>query len=83
MSRCTESPCPSEKFNRSIDEIRNIWIALLFFVGLTVMLMLMLLVAILRYHLRLFEEERVVGRLVGALILSLSGDHMSSLVLFI
>ncbi len=30
------------------------------------MLMLMLLVAILRYHLRLFEEERVVGRLVGA-----------------
>ncbi|MBP6921453.1 hypothetical protein KBB89_02825 [Candidatus Gracilibacteria bacterium] len=65
-----------EKFNRSIDEIRNIWIALLFFVGLTVMLMLMLLVAILRYHLRLFEEERVVGRLVGADPVFIWGPHV-------
>jgi cell division protein FtsX len=55
-----------KKFNESLDEIRDIWVALLLFTGLTLVLMLMLLVAILRYHLRLFTGERVVGRLVGA-----------------
>lgn len=55
-----------EKFEESLNEIRDIWVALLLFTGLTLILMLMLLVAILRYHLRLFAEERVVGRLVGA-----------------
>lgn len=53
-----------EKFEESMEEIRDIWVALLLFTGLTLVLMMMLLIAILRYHLRLFQGERVVGRLV-------------------
>lgn len=53
-----------ENYKQSMDEIQGIWIALLLFTGLTLILMTMLLVAILRYHLRLFQGERVVGRLV-------------------
>lgn len=55
-----------EKFRESMQEVHDIWIALVVFVVLTVMLMLMLFVAIIRYHLRRFADERIVGRLVGA-----------------
>ncbi|MCB9806316.1 hypothetical protein H6768_00110 [Candidatus Peribacteria bacterium] len=55
-----------EKFNQSLEDVHDIWIALLIFTGLTLTLMVMLLIAIIRYHLRLFMEERIVGRLVGA-----------------
>lgn len=53
-----------ERFSQSLDEIGDIWRALIVFTGLTIVLMTMLLTAILRYHLRLFESERIVGRLV-------------------
>ncbi len=53
-----------QNYEESMNEIHDIWIALLLFTGLTLLLMLMLLLAILRYHLRLFQGERVVGRLV-------------------
>lgn len=53
-----------ENYEQSMDEIHDIWVALLLFTGLTLLLMMMLLAAILRYHLRLFQGERVVGRLV-------------------
>lgn len=55
-----------EKFSRSLDDVRDIWRALIIFTGLTIVLMIILFIAILRYHLRLFEDERIVGRLVGA-----------------
>jgi cell division protein FtsX len=55
-----------ERFNQSLTEIREIWMVLLVFIGLTLTLMAMVLIAILRYHLRLFQDERIVGRLVGA-----------------
>lgn len=55
-----------ERFDRSLVEIREIWMILLVFIGLTLTLMTMVLIAILRYHLRLFQDERLVGRLVGA-----------------
>jgi cell division protein FtsX len=53
-----------ENYEHSMDEIHDIWVALLLFTGLTLVLMVMLLIAILRYHLRLFQGERMVGRLV-------------------
>ncbi len=53
-----------ERFNRSLQDIQQIWTVLLVFIGLTLILMGMVLVAILRYHLRLFQDERIVGRLV-------------------
>lgn len=53
-----------ERFNKSLEDIQQIWTVLLVFIGLTLILMGMLLVAILRYHLRLFQDERIVGRLV-------------------
>ena len=53
-----------ERFSQSLDEIVDIWRALIVFTGLAVVLMTMLMTAILRYHFRLFESERVVGRLV-------------------
>lgn len=55
-----------ERFNQSLTDIREIWMVLLVFIGLTLTLMAMVLIAILRYHLRLFQDERIVGRLVGA-----------------
>jgi len=55
-----------ERFDRSLVEIREIWFVLLIFISLTLVLMAMVLIAILRYHLRLFQDERIVGRLVGA-----------------
>lgn len=55
-----------ERFDRSLADIRQIWTVLLVFIGLTLILMCMVLVAVLRYHLRLFQDERIVGRLVGA-----------------
>jgi len=53
-----------QNYEESMNEIRDIWVALLLFTGLTLVLMTMLLIAILRYHLRLFQDERIVGRLV-------------------
>lgn len=53
-----------ERFNRLLQDIQQIWTVLLVFIGLTLILMGMVLVAILRYHLRLFQDERIVGRLV-------------------
>ncbi len=53
-----------ERFNKSLEDIQQIWTVLLVFIGLTLILMGMVLVAILRYHLRLFQDERIVGRLV-------------------
>gem|GEM_PF-1133065 len=53
-----------ERFSQSMQDIHDIWLALIVFTGLTIILMLMLLVAIFRYHLRLYRDERVVGRLV-------------------
>jgi cell division protein FtsX len=55
-----------ERFDRSLVEIREVWWVLLVFISLTLVLMAMVLIAILRYHLRLFQDERIVGRLVGA-----------------
>lgn len=53
-----------EKYEQSMQDIQDIWVVLLLFTGLTLLLMCMLLIAILRYHFRLFASERVVGRLV-------------------
>ena len=55
-----------EQFHQSLSDIGHIWIALLIFTGLTVFLMIVLFITILRYHLRLFEPERRIGRYVGA-----------------
>jgi len=54
------------RFESALNNIERIWTALLVFIGMTVMLMIIVLISILRYHLRLFQDERIVGRLVGA-----------------
>lgn len=53
-----------ERFENSLQEIRDIWVILLIFIGLTLTLMILVFIAIIRYHLRLFQDERIVGRLV-------------------
>lgn len=53
-----------EQFEKSLREIEEVWVILLVILSLIGVLMLMLLGAILRYHLRLFQDERIVGRLV-------------------
>lgn len=53
-----------ERFENSLQEIRDIWMILLIFIGLTLTLMILVFIAIIRYHLRLFQDERIVGRLV-------------------
>jgi cell division protein FtsX len=72
-----------EKFEQSMQDIRDIWVALLVFTGLTLLLMCMLLVAILRYHLRLFYSERVVGRLVWADPVFIWWPHIVTGILYI
>lgn len=54
------------RFESALDNVERIWTALLVFIGMTLLLMSIVLLSVLRYHLRLFQDERIVGRLVGA-----------------
>lgn len=72
-----------ERFEQSLQDIREIWAILLVFIALTILLMGMVLIAIVRYHLRLFQDERMVGRLVGADPLFIWGPHVITVTLYI
>jgi cell division protein FtsX len=72
-----------EKFSQSLAEIRDIWHALFVFIGLTLVIMMMLLVAIFRYHLRLFIDERTVGRLVGADPIFIWWPHVVTSIIYL
>ncbi len=53
-------------FEQSLADIQRVWYALLTFTLLTGLLIVFILIAIIKYHLRFFQDEREVGRLVGA-----------------
>jgi cell division protein FtsX len=72
-----------ERFENSLQEMEHIWTAILIFIGLTLTLMTIVLVAILRYHLRLFQSERIVGRIVGADPVYIWWPHVITMLFYI
>ena len=55
-----------KKFENAMDDINHIVGVLTLFAGLTILLMIVLVIAMIRYHVKVFHHEIVLGRLVGA-----------------
>lgn len=72
-----------KRFQNSLEDIQEVWTVLLVFLCLTVALMAVVLLAVLRYHLRLFQDERIVGRLVGADPVFIWGPHAITMILYL
>ncbi len=53
-----------KKFENAMDDINHIVSVLAIFSGLTVLLMIVLVVAMIRYHVKVFHHEIILGRLV-------------------
>lgn len=55
-----------KKFENAMDDINHIVGVLTLFAGLTILLMIILVIAMIRYHVKVFHHEIILGRLVGA-----------------
>lgn len=55
-----------KKFENAMDDINHIVGVLTVFAGLTILLMIVLVIAMIRYHVKVFHHEIILGRLVGA-----------------
>jgi cell division protein FtsX len=55
-----------DRFEASIDRIQNVtWVVGVFLI-LTGLLIVALIIMIIRYHMKLFRQEYILGRLMGA-----------------
>lgn len=68
-----------KKFENAMDDINHIVSVLAIFAGLTVLLMFVLVFAMIRYHLKVFHAEIILGRLVGADPMYFWGPHILSI----
>lgn len=71
-----------KKFENAMDDINHIVSVLAIFSGLTVLLMIVLVVAMIRYHVKVFHHEIILGRLVWADPVYFWGPHILSVMLY-
>lgn len=69
-------------FESSLNTIERTVHAVVFFLILTALVMILLIFSIVRYHIRLFYDELIIGRLVGAEPYFFWGPHIVSVVLY-
>lgn len=69
-------------FESSLNTIERTVHAVVFFLVLTAIVMILLIFSVLRYHVRLFYDELVIGRLVGAEPYFFWGPHVVSIFLY-
>ncbi len=69
-------------FESSLNTIERTVHAVVFFLVLTAIVMILLIFSVLRYHVRLFYDELIIGRLVGAEPYFFWGPHAVSIFLY-
>lgn len=69
-------------FESSLNTIERTVHAVVFFLVLTAVVMILLIFSVLRYHVRLFYDELIIGRLVGAEPYFFWGPHVVSIFLY-
>ena len=69
-------------FESSLNTIERTVHAVVFFLVLTAIVMILLIFSVLRYHVRLFYDELIIGRLVGAEPYFFWGPHVVSIFLY-
>ncbi len=69
-------------FESSLNTIERTVHAVIFFLILTAIVMVLLIFSVIRYHVRLFYDELIIGRLVGAEPYFFWGPHVVSVVLY-
>ena len=71
-----------KKFENAMEDINHIVGVLALFAWLTVLLMAVLVIAMIRYHVKMFHSEIILGRLVWADPLYFWGPHIVSIVVY-
>jgi cell division protein FtsX len=69
-------------FESSLNTIERTVQVVIFFLILTAVVMALLIFSILRYHIRLFHDELIIGRLVGAEPYFFWGPHAVSIMTY-